>query len=147
MPALCCCLCKSQPASQLARQPADQNQTSGQGWELSTKTWHDVLHMAWHGCVQQTASRTGEAACRQSGQTEAVPRAAAETAAPLTCCDLVLQGLYRDGLMSMPDTALGAINLFIRLAVGSRTLFWLVLACGYQLPLHFQVRAGCLVIY
>ncbi len=50
-----------------------------------------------------------------------------------------VQGLYRDALMSMPDTVLGAAKLFVRLAVGSRTLFWLVLAGGYQLPPHLQV--------
>ena len=34
---------------------------------------------------------------------------------------------------------LGAAHLLVQLAVGSRTLFWLVLAFGYQLPVHLQV--------
>ncbi|GAB4824038.1 hypothetical protein N2152v2_011084 [Parachlorella kessleri] len=46
--------------------------------------------------------------------------------------------------MSMPDTVLGAANLFVRLAVGSRTLFWLVLAGGYQLPPHLQIPLDAL---
>ena len=45
-------------------------------------------------------------------------------------------GLYRDAVMvnSNEHTGLDAINLFVRLVIGSRTLFWLLLIFGYELP-------------
>ena len=36
-------------------------------------------------------------------------------------------GLYRDAMMQSPQDSLAALSLFVRLLVGSRTLFWLVL--------------------
>jgi hypothetical protein len=39
-------------------------------------------------------------------------------------------GLYRDAVMVLSQDGLGALNLFVRLLVGSRTLFWLILRCG-----------------
>jgi hypothetical protein len=39
-------------------------------------------------------------------------------------------GLYRDAVMALSQDGLGALNLFVRLLVGSRTLFWLILRCG-----------------
>lgn len=45
-------------------------------------------------------------------------------------------GLYRDAVMgnAAEHTGLTAAALFIRLLVGSRTLFWLILVFGYTLP-------------
>ena len=45
-------------------------------------------------------------------------------------------GLYRDAVMinAAEHTGLDAFNLFVRLLVGSRTLFWLILVFGYELP-------------
>lgn len=60
----------------------------------------------------------------------------------------LLQGLYRDSLIVTSAAAVAgggaaaagaAAALLVRLAVGSRTLFWLMLAFGYQLPPHLQV--------
>ena len=39
-------------------------------------------------------------------------------------------GLYRDAVMAVSQDGLGALNLFVRLLVGSRTLFWLILRCA-----------------
>jgi hypothetical protein len=45
-------------------------------------------------------------------------------------------GLYRDAIQTnaAEHTGLDAAALFVRVVVGSRTLFWLVLVLGYQLP-------------
>ncbi|EFN56972.1 hypothetical protein CHLNCDRAFT_143565 [Chlorella variabilis] len=48
-------------------------------------------------------------------------------------------GLYRDAMMQSPQDSLAALSLFVRLLVGSRTLFWLVLSFGYRLPPHTLV--------
>lgn len=58
-------------------------------------------------------------------------------------------GLYRDAVMSnvAEHTGLDAFNLFVRLLIGSRTLFWLVLVFGYELPpeIGVPVNAACLL--
>lgn len=59
-------------------------------------------------------------------------------------------GLYRDAVMinAAEHTGLDAINLFVRLLIGSRTLFWLILILGYDLPPAFGVpfNAACLAV-
>lgn len=46
--------------------------------------------------------------------------------------------------MSVGNTAAEAANLFVRLLVGSRTCFWLVLAFGYTLPPALEVPMDAL---
>lgn len=59
-------------------------------------------------------------------------------------------GLYRDAVMinAAEHTGLSAAHLFVRLLVGSRTLFWLILVFGYELPplLGIPLNALCLTI-
>lgn len=44
-------------------------------------------------------------------------------------------GLYRDAQMQgTASVLLGAATLFVKLLVGSRTLFWMILSFGYPLP-------------
>ena len=105
-------------------------------------------------CAARAGGLAGTAAdSRSTGSTAPLPALPAHPKPTLTPPQpppqpppLPKQGLYRDGLMTVDNTLLGAANLFVRLAVGSRTLFWLVLAFGYQLPPHLQVGAGCCVL-
>jgi hypothetical protein len=59
-------------------------------------------------------------------------------------------GLYRDAVMqnTAEHTGLQAITLFIRLLIGSRTLFWLILVFGYKMPpeLSIPINAACLLL-
>ena len=59
-------------------------------------------------------------------------------------------GLYRDAVMlnAAEHTGLDAINLFVRLLIGSRTLFWLLLVFGYELPplVGIPLNAICLLV-
>ena len=50
-------------------------------------------------------------------------------------------GLYRDAVMgsAAEHTGLTTAALFIRLLVGSRTLFWLILVFGYNLPIEIGI--------
>jgi len=59
-------------------------------------------------------------------------------------------GLYRDAIMqnTAEHTGLEAFTLFIRLLIGSRTLFWLILVCGYKMvpELGIPINAACLLL-
>ncbi|KAG7675265.1 hypothetical protein Ndes2526B_g08132 [Nannochloris sp. 'desiccata'] len=59
-------------------------------------------------------------------------------------------GLYRDAIMqnTAEHTGLEAVTLFIRLLIGSRTLFWLILVFGYKMPLELgiPINAACLLL-
>jgi hypothetical protein len=59
-------------------------------------------------------------------------------------------GLYRDAVMqnTAEHTGVEAATLFIRLLIGSRTLFWLILVFGYKMPpeLGIPINAACLLL-
>jgi hypothetical protein len=57
-------------------------------------------------------------------------------------------GLYRDAIVNEHVGGLEAITLFIRLLIGSRTLFWLILVFGYKMSpeLGIPINAACLLL-
>jgi hypothetical protein len=59
-------------------------------------------------------------------------------------------GLYRDSIMknTAEHTGLETLTLFIRLLIGSRTLFWLLLVFGYKMApeLGIPINAACLLL-